>query len=565
MGHFALSSNIGMLFQMKLCQTLLFGTALLFVLLTTVITFAQEAGGFRYIEVKVLDEQGKPLADANLDVTMAEMEIPLTVDQEGIATLNLPRDAAFLLLKASAPGHVPLEVRWRQERVPESFTFTMSPGQPIGGIVQDERGKPVADVTVEGLLVSARVAADGDVRPVIGGELGKTDARGQWRAAIAPQEPLEMRLKLTHEKYFSDPGFGKRRLTDDQLRSLLHVEVLEDRLPPQGTISTAEGKPAVQAAVHVIKPEEKLTLENGAMSGNSPAATVVSDKGGKYQFAIQAGEFRVLCVAAAGWAIVPGKRYEKNLPVDIKLTPWSRVAGQLTEGEKPVADEKLQLLVIDQELTSGTEQITWDNFVTTNEKGEFAFERLRNGYAILGGRTEYCDESDHRRQEFSNETQVTLQPGSMAKVQFNREGVTLTGTLVPLRYDGSEAVIACGMVVLEKEDESTDMVKNIFFEWGRAATVGMNFDPVENAAWLGSLPKRSYMAKVAEDGSFQVQHVPPGTYRARVRLWGEATDEIKAGWLEGNIGEAVAVAAETPDKSVDLGLVEIEVYETEDE
>ncbi|MDZ4656163.1 MAG: carboxypeptidase-like regulatory domain-containing protein [Bythopirellula sp.] len=453
---------------------------------------AQEAAQFRYIEIKVLDEQAKPLVDAQIDVTMSGTEFPLTVDKEGIATLNLPGDAEFLLLKASVPGHIPLEVRWHQQQLPKDFTFTMSKGQPIGGFVHDERGKPIADVKVEGLLVSSHVGTDGEVYPVIGGELAKTDTQGQWQANMATSEPLEMRLKLTHKKYFSDVGFGKRRLADEELRSLKHVEVLEDRLPPQGTITTAAGKPAAEVAVYVAKSDEKLTLENGKMNGNSPGAYTVSDENGKYQIALQEGEFRVLCVAAEGWALVPGKRYAKNLPVDIKLTPWARLEGVLTKDEKPIPDEKLQLLVVDPKPPSGIKPITWNNTAITNEKGEFAFERLRNGYAILGGSVTYCDESDHRRQEFSNEAHVTLQPGSTAKLEFKRDGVTVSGTLVPLRYDGSEALMACGHVVLEREDEAGDIARNLFFEWGRAATVGINFDPVENAASLASLPKPSY-------------------------------------------------------------------------
>jgi hypothetical protein len=120
------------------------------------------------------------------------------------------------------------------------------------------------------------------------------------------------------------------------------------------------------------------------------------------------------------------------------------------------------------------------------------------------------------------------------------------------------------MILLEREDEPTDMVKNIFFEWGRSTTVGMNFDPVENAAWLGKMPKSSCIAKLDEDGSFTLQHVPPGNYKAKVKLWVEETDELSAGWLEGEIWEPLAVTPKENDKSVDLGLMEIEVYEADE-
>lgn len=523
---------------------------------------AQEA--FRYLEIKVVDEAAKPLPGATIDVTMDDTEFSLTVSKEGIATLNLPNDSTALTMKATAAGRIPLEVRWQQKTVPKEFTFTLSKGQTIGGIVRDERGKPVEGVTVEGLVVSSRVAEEGEVCPVIGGELGKTDAQGAWRAEIATPDPLEMRLKLTHDKYFSDVGFGKRRLGNEQIRDLNHVEVLEDKLAPQGLIKTKEGKPSIGAKLYVIKPEDKLLIENGAVTTKDQTAHVVSGENGKYDLAAQEGEYRVLCLADEGWALVPGKKFAKNEPIDIVLTPWAIVEGVVTVGQKPVANEKLQLMVVEYQAFGEKSQITWNNFATANDKGEFAFERLTNGYAVLGKQLEYCVETVHKQQDFSNEAHVTLSPGATSKIEINRAGISVSGTVVPIFYDGSEALISCGMVQLEREDEPTDMVKNIFFEWGRSTTVGMNFDPVENAAWLAKMPKSSYMAKLDEDGSFTLQHVPPGNYKAKVKLWIEETDELSAGWLEGEIWEPLAVTPQENDKSVDLGLMEIEVYEADE-
>ncbi len=523
---------------------------------------AQEA--FRYLEIKVVDEAGKPLPQATIDVTMDDTEFPLTVSKEGIATLNLPNDSTSLTMKATAPGRIPLEVRWQQKSVPKEFAFTLSKGQTIGGIVHDERGKPVEGVTVEGLVVSSRVADEGEVCPVIGGELGKTNAQGSWRAEIATPEPLEMRLKLSHEIYFSDVGFGKRRLGNEQIRDLNHVEVLEDKLAPQGLIKTKEGKPSIGAKLYVIKPEDKLLIENGAVTTKDQTAHFVSGENGKYDLAAQEGEYRVLCLADEGWGLVPGKKFAKNEPIDIVLTPWARVEGVVSVGQKPVANDKLQLMVVEYQAFGEKSQITWNNFSTANDKGEFAFERLTNGYAVLGKQLEYCVETDHKQQDFSNEAHVTLSPGATSKIEINRAGISVSGTVVPIFYDGSEALISCGMVQLEREDEPTDMVKNIFFEWGRSTTVGMNFDPVENAAWLAKMPKSSYVAKLDEDGSFTLQHVPPGSYKAKVKLWIEETDELSAGWLEGEIWEPLAVTPKENDKSGDLGLMEIEVYEADE-
>jgi hypothetical protein len=528
-----------------------------------VVTRAQDSAAFHFLEISVVDEVGNPLDDATIDVTMDDAEFPLTVSKEGIATLNLPNESTYLVMKANAPNRIPLEVRWQQTTVPAKFSFTLSKGQTIGGIVHDERGKPIEGVTVEGLVASSRVADEGEVCPVIGGELGKTDAQGIWRAETATLEPLEMRLKLSHEKYFSDVGYGKRRLDNEQIRDLKHVEVLEDKLAPQGVVKTADGKGVDKATLYVVKTDEKVSFENGVVVSNA-TATAVTDKDGAYVIPNQNGEYRVLCIADEGWSLIPGKRYEKNKPVDILLTPWARVKGVLTEAGEPIANEELQLLVFDQERLSGELPVDWISSARTNDKGEFVFERLTNGYATMGKQLEYCADSDHKTQSYSNEAHASLAPGVTSQVEIKREGLTVSGTVVPIFYDGSEALITCGMIQLEREDEPVDMVKNIFFEWGRSTTIGMNFDPVENAAWLRKLPKSSYMAKLEEDGSFNLQYVPPGKYKANVKLWVEETDELSAGWLEGEIWEPLAVTPKENDKSVDLGLMEIEVYEADE-
>ncbi len=549
------------LLNLLLCLSVLFSAALLPVSCT-----AQE-GGFRDFELNVVDDAGKPLKQATINVTAGEIDFPLTVDDEGIATLNLPSDANYVTLKTSCPGHIPLEVRWQRSNVPKNFTFEMSKGEPIGGVVQDSQGKPIAGVKVEGLLVSPRVASEGEVRPLIGGELDITDATGKWRADIATPEPLELRLKLSHEKYFSDASYGKRRVSDADLRSLDHVETLADRLPPQGTISDTEGHPVANVALFVIKHGDKLTLENGKPAKDSTGATGTSDEAGAYALADPESDFLLLCLADEGWGIVLGKRFSKNEPVEIVLTPWASVAGVLTQDDKPAADEDLQLLVVENRLTRGRHQVVWNNHCQTNEKGEFVFERLVNGHAVMGGKVEYCGAVEQQREKFSNEAQTSLQPGQTAKIQINRQGPAASGTVVPLLYDGSEAAIACGMIELVKEHEPTDMLKGLFYDWGKAASAGVQFDPARNAALLEDPPQPSYVAQVAADGTFHFSSLPPGKYRAKVSLWAEATDDEEARWLGGSIWEAIPVtnSDDAKEQKVNLGLLEFEVYESDEE
>jgi hypothetical protein len=528
--------------------------------------YAQGPAGFRLLEIKVVDDAGKPLDQATIGVTAADMEFPLAVDKEGIASLNLPSEAAYLALRASCPGYISLEIRWQKENIPKSFTFEMSKGQPIGGVVHDERGKPIAGVAVEGLLVSSQAASDGEVIPLVGGELAKTDAEGRWWADVATQDPLELRLKLSHEKFFSDLSFGKRRISNDQLRSLNHVEVMDDRIPPQGTVVDVSGAPVSEAELYVIEGYDKLTLENGEIADKSIRPTTLSDKDGQYQFAEQDDEFAVLCLAKNGWALDPERRYAKNEPVEIKLIPWAKVHGVVSEAGKPSGDQKLQLAVYYDDLTTDSGHVVWKNLATSNEKGEFDFVRLPNGFATIGGRVDYCVETPHARHDFSIEAQTSLQPGKSNIVPLNRQGLTVTGTVVPLR-DGSEAAITCGRIVLEKEEGAGDIVRNIFFEWGKSASVGVQFDPMENARRIKSPPRPRYIAPVNAEGNFRFEHLPPGNYRARLRVRADATDELEPAWLEGNIWEAFPVTSPQVGKGniVKLGLLDFEVYEAEEE
>lgn len=543
-------------------------TLAIFFIFTMTTALGQDA--YRAVEISVVDGAGEPLADATIDVATADMEFPLAVDDKGRATLNFPVQAASLTLRARCSAYVPLEVYWKKVNVPTSFTFEMAQGQPIGGLVHDERGQPIEGVLVQGVAVSSHVAEEGEVNPAVGGELGTTDATGRWQVNIASDEPFELRIKLSHNDFFSDRSFGKRRLSNEQLRGMKHVEVLADRIPPQGIVVDEAGKPVEGAAVYVLDGTTPLTLINGQPMGETDELRVVTDSQGAYQFAEQEGSFVALWLAEAGWSMVPSKRYTKNQPVEVNLTPWATLRGALTDDGKACASDKLQLLVQDVEELRGNRYVVWNNFATTNEKGEFEFKRLTNGYAMLGQCIEYCGSTPQQQQDFSNEFQISLAPGENATLSCTRKGVTVTGTVVPLRYDDSEAAIHCGMIVLTKEDDATDIVKNLFFEWGKASTVGMQLDPVENAVWMGERPHLSYLGRVEADGTFRIEHVPPGSYRARVRVWcGDAdtaalADEYETGWHEGAIWEALSVKPEDSKRSVALGLLEFEVYESEE-
>ncbi|MDZ7620142.1 MAG: carboxypeptidase-like regulatory domain-containing protein, partial [Patescibacteria group bacterium] len=87
-------------------------------------------------------------------------------------------------VRVRADGYVPLSARWNEyartaEMIPPEFTFTLEPSQPIGGVVHDASGHPIAGAEVSLTLQdnnrNTRIKVD------LWQHEERTDAEGRWR------------------------------------------------------------------------------------------------------------------------------------------------------------------------------------------------------------------------------------------------------------------------------------------------------------------------------------------------------------------------------------------------
>jgi hypothetical protein len=306
-----------------------FFLGLLLVLLGQALATAQ---GFRYLEVKVVDADDKPMADVNVDIDVGGMAFPMPTDEEGIVSFNVP-DKGRTKVTIKHDGYLAQGVAWNDgETVPDTFTFPMKKGVPIGGIVHDEQGQPIEGVKIEGIMIvdgTSDLPGGGKVVPYIGGELATTDKEGKWKLNSAPEEKAELQLRFTHPQYVGDRGYSYRGGTWDELRSQEKIVVMEKGISVAGTVTDPDGKPVANA---------KVGLGSDYIQSDMLATT---DAQGKYFLSNMNPGLNILTVFSNNFA--PQMRQvsvsKEMKPEDFQLKPGKPVTFYVTDPDgKPVPD-----------------------------------------------------------------------------------------------------------------------------------------------------------------------------------------------------------------------------------
>jgi uncharacterized GH25 family protein len=295
------------------------------------LTSLASAQGFRYLEVKVVDPDGKPVPDVAVEIDLNGMAFPMPTDDEGIVSFNVP-EKGRTKVTIKHDGYMAQGVSWNEgEKVPDTFTFPMKIGVPIGGIVHDEQGQPIEGVKIEGIMIvegTSEMPGNGQVVPYLGGELATTDKEGKWKLNSAPEEKVELQLRITHPQYVSDSGYSYRGGTWEELRSLEKIVVMEKGISVAGTVTDPDGKPVAGA---------KLGLGADYIQSEMIATT---DAQGKYILSNMLPGPNTLTVFSNSFA--PQMRQvsvsKEMKPEDFQLKPGRPVTFLVTDPDgKPVS------------------------------------------------------------------------------------------------------------------------------------------------------------------------------------------------------------------------------------
>jgi hypothetical protein len=232
---------------------------------------------FKFLEVTVVDPDGKPMADVPVEISIDQIKIPLMTDAEGIVSTNIPTGKnCEVEVRIRHEGFTAMGVGWRGSKVPEQVTIPLAKGVTFGGIVHDEQGQPVEGVEVSGQMVWNNrhgLVKDGEVAPYLDGELAKTDKEGRWQCSMGPEGDAEFQLNFSHPDFLDlNPD---ESVTWEELKSRKKIAVLDKGVTLTGRILTPDGKVLSKGHIEITK------LENGG----TISWHEVADVEGNFRFA----------------------------------------------------------------------------------------------------------------------------------------------------------------------------------------------------------------------------------------------------------------------------------------
>ncbi len=265
------------------------------------------------LRLRVVDSTSQGVAGAKIHVSIWTKEKEFknnrgyTCDEHGRATAELPSTLEIIRVWASGPGYAPMFAQlWGETRngqpLPEEFTFVLTKGTTMGGVIRNDDGQPI-----EGARVEVRYDSGGDdfgaPKPtkyddwLAHGEAVRiTEAEGRWSLDnVPPGERVVVQIKLSHSDYINDTKWGglqnEQNVTSEQLRDKSATIIMHRGYVVKGKVTDPEGKPVTNAVViWGDRPYRQVRSQE-----------VRSDDDGNYSFEpLAPGPMRIT-VVAQGW------------------------------------------------------------------------------------------------------------------------------------------------------------------------------------------------------------------------------------------------------------------------
>ena len=279
----------------------------------------------RVLDFLVINKQTKqPMAGVQLDIRLGRKKSKDVTDEQGRCRIKLGRKQPdYISITASKEGFVPIQVTWRpaeaRVQIPKEYTLAMEPGTSIGGIIQDEDGKPIEGVTVYLLAPSS-----GEIeRIAIWDHKEKTDVDGRWRCDIMPAKLDDIWIRLSHPDYISDEMYGKTpKPSIEKLRNMTGVMVMKKGLTVTGRVLDMNDQPI-----------EAASVAQGSDRFGSHYPSTQTDSEGRFTFENARSAEMVLTVQAEGYSpdlrqITVHKGIE---PVEFRLERGHTIRGRIVD------------------------------------------------------------------------------------------------------------------------------------------------------------------------------------------------------------------------------------------
>ena len=235
------------------------------------------------------------------------------------------------IVVAAADGHVPKQIRWVGENLPETYVLGLERGLRMGGKVVDEQGRPIA---------GARRAPLVEV-PRRGRGCGRRHRRpGSWHSDALPSSGTEASQARPIDLLVSHPDHvtTSMRVPAAAANAGTVVLTMKQGAAIVGSVVGPDGQPVAGASV-VVEPEDQPLLAFNR---------TVTDASGQFHFGRLVNPQRrsiALTVKAPGLAVTVRRvLVTPSIPRQtIRLTPSVPLRGRVIDSQgKPVAGASLR-------------------------------------------------------------------------------------------------------------------------------------------------------------------------------------------------------------------------------
>ncbi len=368
--------------------------------------------------VAVREDNQEPIPDATVLVTAGHIERErtastslYTTDAQGKCRVELPKGGLSLLsITVQKEGFASMGKTWSNQEapltnLPDRHVMEMLTAQPIGGVVHDEEGNPIAGVEVRVNTYLEETSGHIYLNRTV-----RTDAQGRWRLDRVPTETGRLTLGLRHPDYICDWGHERQVAVDELLRAraFKHDESMTKGLPVTGVVLNSQGQSVVNATI-IMAPKRDRFLHGYAHT--------VTDAAGRFRFgnarddlAELASErgLTALIVEAPGYAptmeqvtVGPGRE-----PVEFRLERGRTISGRVIDQQgQPIA----QAWAVVQPLQGYRDYSVW--LEDTDEQGRFQVPNAADdGVLLTVGKRGYIAVRDHALAPSEQESIVTMKP-----------------------------------------------------------------------------------------------------------------------------------------------------------
>jgi len=479
-----------------------------------------------HIRARVESADGNPIAGAHFHLSEAGLDPEVNWSWSSDAAGRVEWDSAppsgGFRFHVSAPGfQTKREVRLVVSE--EESVIVMDPSPMVEFLVTDaETGLRIPAFKV---IPGARKGGDSDLSTVpheFDVSLSRVGQNEELRMEL--EELLGPLFQIEADGYvpvIADPGPPR---PDGNARVECRMKPLRDADRIRGRVVDAGGRPVRDAAVAVTTMSNFIEVLQGGLTSSEPRFLRRTDAEGRFELKPQPDGVWVVVAHASGFARV---RVGAGTDRDLVLQPLGRIAGRwLREDGIPMAARPMSL--VQPVHYPGVCSLSQEVFsARTDAEGGFVFDGVPPGRWLIRG---YPVESGTGYVGAVSDLLpivecVEVEPGGQVDgIDFGRAiqgAVTVTGRfLSPVAEalaDWRPSVNNASLRAIVPRPAppsglTADGQRLWVAEWSESAE-----------AFGVACAEREYPLRVAADGTFEVQGVPPGEYRLRCLVFGGGT------------------------------------------